>query len=34
MSDRELFVKVCGITRQQDADLAAELGASAIGFIF
>jgi phosphoribosylanthranilate isomerase len=29
-----MFVKVCGITRPQDADLAVELGASAIGFIF
>jgi len=28
------FVKVCGITRQQDADLAVELGATAIGFVF
>jgi phosphoribosylanthranilate isomerase len=27
-------IKVCGITRAQDACLAAELGASAIGFIF
>jgi phosphoribosylanthranilate isomerase len=27
-------VKVCGITRAEDARLAAELGASAIGFIF
>jgi phosphoribosylanthranilate isomerase len=34
MSARSLFVKVCGITRLQDADLAADLGASAIGFIF
>ena len=30
----ELFVKVCGITRAQDAELAASLGASAVGFIF
>jgi phosphoribosylanthranilate isomerase len=29
-----VHVKFCGITRQEDADLAAELGASAIGFIF
>lgn len=29
-----MFVKVCGITRVQDADLAADLGATAIGFIF
>jgi len=29
-----MFVKVCGITRPEDADLAVELGASAIGFIF
>jgi phosphoribosylanthranilate isomerase len=34
MSGHQLFVKVCGITRLQDADLAADLGASAIGFIF
>jgi phosphoribosylanthranilate isomerase len=34
MSASGLFVKVCGITRLQDADLAADLGASAIGFIF
>jgi phosphoribosylanthranilate isomerase len=27
-------VKICGITRQQDADLAVELGASALGFVF
>ena len=33
MNER-LFVKVCGITRLQDADLAADQGASAIGFIF
>jgi phosphoribosylanthranilate isomerase len=29
-----LFVKICGITRQQDAELAADLGASAVGFVF
>jgi phosphoribosylanthranilate isomerase len=34
MKGRNLFVKVCGITRLQDADQAADHGASAIGFIF
>jgi phosphoribosylanthranilate isomerase len=29
-----VFVKVCGITRAEDADLAAELGARALGFVF
>lgn len=29
-----LFVKICGITRAQDADLAAGLGAHALGFVF
>ncbi len=29
-----LFVKICGITRQQDAELAAGLGANAVGFVF
>lgn len=29
-----LFVKICGITRPQDAELAAGLGASALGFVF
>lgn len=28
------FVKVCGITRREDAELAVELGAAALGFIF
>ena len=30
---RDLFVKICGITRSQDAELASTLGASAIGFV-
>ncbi|MEO8049822.1 MAG: phosphoribosylanthranilate isomerase [Acidobacteriota bacterium] len=29
-----MMIKVCGITRQEDAGVAAEAGASAIGFIF
>ncbi len=29
-----MMVKVCGITRREDAEAAAEAGASAIGFIF
>lgn len=29
-----MFVKICGITRAEDADLAADLGASALGFVF
>jgi phosphoribosylanthranilate isomerase len=27
-------VKICGITRQEDSELAASLGASAVGFVF
>ncbi|HET9466890.1 MAG TPA: phosphoribosylanthranilate isomerase [Vicinamibacterales bacterium] len=30
----KLFVKICGITRAQDAELAAGLGANALGFVF
>jgi phosphoribosylanthranilate isomerase len=29
-----MMVKVCGITRREDAEAAAEAGASALGFIF
>jgi phosphoribosylanthranilate isomerase len=29
-----MMVKVCGITRRQDAEVAVDAGASAIGFIF
>jgi len=32
--DADVLVKICGITRRQDAQRAAELGASAVGFIF
>jgi phosphoribosylanthranilate isomerase len=31
---KKLFVKICGITRAQDAELAAGLGATALGFVF
>jgi phosphoribosylanthranilate isomerase len=30
----KLFVKICGITRGQDAELASALGAAAVGFVF
>lgn len=30
----KLFVKICGITRREDADLSAKLGATALGFVF
>ena len=30
----QLFVKICGMTRPQDAELAASLGASALGLVF
>jgi len=30
----EVFVKICGITRAQDAELASRLGADAVGFVF
>jgi phosphoribosylanthranilate isomerase len=29
-----MFVKICGITRAEDAQAAAEYGASAVGFVF
>jgi phosphoribosylanthranilate isomerase len=34
MAGRRLFVKVCGITRAEDARLVVEAGADAIGFVF
>ena len=29
-----MFVKICGITRPEDADAAVRAGASAVGFVF
>jgi phosphoribosylanthranilate isomerase len=34
LSDRDLFVKICGITSEADALLCVSLGADAVGFIF
>ena len=34
MLEKDIFVKVCGITSQKDADVVSELGADLIGFIF
>src|SRR6185436_13894322 len=31
---RAMFVKICGITRREDADAAVSAGADALGFIF
>jgi phosphoribosylanthranilate isomerase len=33
-ADTSMLIKICGITRHEDAHLAAELGAGAVGFVF
>ncbi len=34
MSERETLIKICGVTRLQDAEVAVELGAWVVGMVF